>query len=109
MDRKALVRAQRAEAHGASRSAATAGRLPPFWTYDADTTTDYTGERGDDYTTTETYTTQENGRSVTRTRTVTHTRWRPAAGRVSDHFDDVLIPAGGAMPRKIVDRLSRGI
>ena len=77
----------------------------PFWTYDADTTTDYTGERGDDYTTTETYTAQENGRSVTRTRTVTHTRWRPAAGRVSDHFDDLLIPAGGAMPRRIVDRL----
>jgi ribosomal protein S27E len=77
----------------------------PFWTYDADTTTDYTGDRGDDYTTTETYTTRENGRSVTRTRTVVHTRWRPAAGRVSDRFDDVLVPAGGAMPRTIVDRL----
>ncbi len=77
----------------------------PFWTYDADSTTDYTGQRGDDYTTTETYTAQENGHSVTRTRTVTHTRWRSAAGRVSDRFDDVLIPAGGAMPRTIVDRL----
>ncbi len=77
----------------------------PFWTYDADTTTDYTGERGDDYTTTETYTTTENGHPVTRTRTVVHTRWSSASGRVSDRFDDLLIPAGGAMPRAIVDRL----
>ncbi|MGH7688804.1 MAG: hypothetical protein ACREN3_04290, partial [Gemmatimonadaceae bacterium] len=77
----------------------------PFWTYDADTITDYTGERGDDYTTTETYTASENGRTVTRTRTVVHTRWRPAEGRVADQFDDVLIAAGGAMPRAIVDRL----
>jgi hypothetical protein len=77
----------------------------PFWTYDADTTTDYTGERGDDYTTTESYTAVENGQTVTRTRTVVHTRWSGASGRVSNHFDDVLVPAGGAMPRPIVDRL----
>lgn len=77
----------------------------PFWTYDADTTTDYTGERGDDYTTTETYSTTENGQSVTRTRTVVHTRWSGASGHVSNQFDDVLVPAGGAMPRTIVDKL----
>jgi hypothetical protein len=77
----------------------------PFWTYDAETTTDYTGERGDDYTTTESYTTTENGRSVTRTRTVVHTRWSGASGRVSNRFDDVLVAAGGAMPRPIVDKL----
>jgi hypothetical protein len=35
----------------------------------------YTGQRGDDYWTTETYTTTENGRSVTRTRQVRRTRW----------------------------------
>ena len=77
----------------------------PFWTYDADTTTEYTGQRGDDYTTTETYTANENGRPVTRTRTVVHTRWSGASGQVRNQFDDVLVAAGGAMPRPIVDKL----
>ena len=77
----------------------------PFWTYDADTTTSYSGQRGDDYTTTETYAAVEDGRTVTRTRTVVHTQWSAAAGTVRHTFDDVLVPAGGAMPRAIVDRL----
>ena len=77
----------------------------PFWTYDAEATTSYTGQRGDDYTVTETYTTQENGRQVTKTRSVTHTRWSPASGIVHDSFDDVLICASGSVPATIVRKL----
>ena len=77
----------------------------PFWTYDAATTTAYTGERGDDYQTTETYTTQENGRTVTRTRIVTRTRWSHASGTVENSFDDVLVCASGSIPQPIVRRL----
>jgi hypothetical protein len=65
----------------------------PFWTYDSHTTSDYQGQRGEHYYTTETYTTVENGRSVTRTRQVRHTRWHPAEGTVARDFDDVLVPA----------------
>jgi O-glycosyl hydrolase len=69
------------------------GTYLPHWGFDDRTTTDYTGQRGDHYYTTETYTTQENGQTVTRTRQVQHTRWSHAQGRVSRDFVDVL--AGG--------------
>lgn len=61
----------------------------PFWTFDSDASTDYTGERGDDYHETESYT--ENGER--KTRTVTKTSWHYAAGNVRRHFDDVPVPA----------------
>jgi hypothetical protein len=62
----------------------------PHWGFDDRTTTDYTGQRGEHYYTTETYTTQENGQSITRTRQVQHTRWWPTSGRVNRDFVDVL-------------------
>jgi DNA-directed RNA polymerase subunit RPC12/RpoP len=77
----------------------------PFWTYDSDTTSSYTGERGTYYYTTETYTTEENGRTVTRTREVRHTSWTPVSGIVLDNFDDVLILASNSLPRNYTDRL----
>jgi DNA-directed RNA polymerase subunit RPC12/RpoP len=77
----------------------------PCWTYDSDTDTHYTGERGDDYWTTETYTTIENGRTVTRTRQVKRTRWTSVSGRVFESFDDVLVLASESLPRKYVERL----
>ena len=66
----------------------------PFWTYDTCTTTDYTGQRGEHYYTTETYyETDSRGNQVQRTRQVRHTRWYPASGNVRGAFDDILIPA----------------
>jgi DNA-directed RNA polymerase subunit RPC12/RpoP len=82
-----------------------AGVYIPYWTYDSDTTTSYTGERGDYYYTTETYTATEDGRQVTRTRQVRHTRWTPASGTVWNTFDDVLILASKSLPRKYADSL----
>ena len=38
------------------------GVYVPYWTYDCETTTDYVGQRGEVYSTTETYTTTVNGR-----------------------------------------------
>jgi DNA-directed RNA polymerase subunit RPC12/RpoP len=77
----------------------------PFWTYDSNTTTSYSGERGDYYYTTESYTAEENGRTVTRTRRVRHTRWTHANGVVENGFDDVLILASKSLPKKYADRL----
>ncbi|GIH02151.1 hypothetical protein Rhe02_02180 [Rhizocola hellebori] len=65
----------------------------PHWTLDSQTASDYTGQRGDDYWATESYTTTVNGQSQTQTRQVRRTRWRPASGSVSRRFDDVLVPA----------------
>lgn len=77
----------------------------PYWTYDTDTYTRYTGMRGDYYYETETYTTTENGKTVTKTRQVRKTRWWPASGSVSHFFDDILVVASNALPRTYVNKL----
>jgi LSD1 subclass zinc finger protein len=81
------------------------GLYIPYWTYDSDTSSDYTGERGTDYQVSETYTTTENGRSVTKTRTVTRTRWNSVSGHVDNLFDDVLVVASKSLPREYVEKL----
>jgi DNA-directed RNA polymerase subunit RPC12/RpoP len=64
----------------------------PHWTFDAQTRSDYTGQRGEHYWVTETYTTTDSeGRSQTQTRQVQKTRWYPASGTVARAFDDVLV------------------
>jgi hypothetical protein len=73
----------------------------PFWTYYCHTDSTYTGERGENYYTTETYT--ENGE--TRTREVEHTRWYPASGSVSGDFNNVLVPATTAVPEERLNKL----
>jgi DNA-directed RNA polymerase subunit RPC12/RpoP len=76
----------------------------PFWTYDTNTTTDYTGQRGEHYWETETYYERDSqGNQVQRTRQVRHTRWYSASGTVTGSFDDVLIPATASLPS---DRLA---
>ena len=78
----------------------------PFWTYDSNTTTQYTGLRGDYYYVTETYYERDaQGRQVQRTRQVRHTRWSAASGVVSRPFDDVLIPATLSFSTKRLDAL----
>lgn len=61
----------------------------PFWTFDADLTTQYSGEGGKTYTTTHTRTV--NGR--TETYTETHVRWYPIAGVKTYHYDDEKVCA----------------
>ena len=82
-----------------------AGVYVPYWTYDSDTTTSYSGERGDHYYTTENYTVVENGKTVVRTRQVQHTRWTQAAGTVYNSFDDILVLASRSLPKKYADSL----
>lgn len=81
------------------------GIYVPYWTYDADTKTNYQGERGDNYQVQESYQTTENGRRVTRTRMVTKIRWRRVSGRVQRFFDDVLVLASKSLPRSITEQL----
>jgi DNA-directed RNA polymerase subunit RPC12/RpoP len=94
------------------------GVYVPFWTYDSMTYTHYTGERGDDYTETESYTDTEmytetdadgnsvtRSRPVTRTRQVTKTRWSSVSGEVDHFFDDILIYASQSLPEELVGKL----
>jgi len=81
------------------------GIYVPYWTYDANTQSWYTGERGVYYYETESYTTTENGKTVTKTRQVRKTHWTPVSGHVYNNFDDVLVVASHSLPRKYTDRL----
>lgn len=78
------------------------GLYTPYWTYDANTTTSYVGQRGDDYTTTETYT---DSSGQTQTRSVTKTRWTRTSGTVYQTFDDIPIVASTSLPEKYVTKL----
>lgn len=78
----------------------------PFWTYDANTHSFYTGQRGEYYYVTESYTeTDSQGNTVTKTRQVRQTNWYPVTGTVSRWFDDILIPATKSLPKKRLDAL----
>jgi predicted RNA-binding Zn-ribbon protein involved in translation (DUF1610 family) len=81
------------------------GMYLPYWTYDCNTFSNYTGERGEHYYETEYYTAMESGRSVRRSRQVRRTRWHPANGSVNVSFDDVLVPATHSLPRNYLDAL----
>ncbi|GLY64445.1 hypothetical protein [Amycolatopsis taiwanensis] len=86
-----------------SEAESTKGTYLPHWTYDANTTSRYTGARGQYYYVTEHYTDSNGNR---RTRQVRRTRWYPASGTVSRFFDDVLVPGTGYVPVKRLDELA---
>jgi hypothetical protein len=94
-------------APNALRKLAALGQLSgvyiPYWTYDAMTVTFYEGERGDNYTTTESYTDANGNRQ---TRTVVHTRWTPVSGEVRHFFDDVLVCGSTSLPADLLDRIN---
>ncbi|MFQ5571497.1 MAG: hypothetical protein ACE5G0_17600 [Rhodothermales bacterium] len=89
----------------ARREGGLNGMYIPHWTYDANTTTRYVGQRGEYYYVSESYTTVENGQTVTRTRQVRKTRWYSASGVVYNTFDDVLVVASTSLPRKYMQKL----
>lgn len=92
-------------APSALKTMAQAGKMSsiyiPYWTYDANTYSRYTGERGEHYYTTETY--YENGEQ--KQRQVQKTAWYSASGSVSRNFDDVCVPATQSLPEKYINNL----
>lgn len=84
---------------------AVTGMYVPYWTYDCNTVTPYSGQRGDDYYVTESYTALVNGKSVARTRQVKKTRWRDVSGVVRNTFDDLLVPASHSLPDQHIHAL----
>ncbi|NOT76409.1 MAG: hypothetical protein HOP08_15880 [Cyclobacteriaceae bacterium] len=82
--------------HYVDRADRLSGMYLPFWTFDAETETSYSGEKGIDRQVSESYTDSDGKRQQ---RTVTHTDWYPASGNVSDTFDDILIEASTTLPK----------
>jgi DNA-directed RNA polymerase subunit RPC12/RpoP len=76
----------------------------PYWTYDAMTVTFYEGERGEDYTTTESYTDANGNRH---TRTVVHTNWYPVSGEVRHFFDDLLLCSSKSVPADLLAQIDQ--
>ncbi|ETD86601.1 hypothetical protein [Rhodobacter capsulatus] len=74
------------------------GVYAPFWTFDAETRSHYSGARGDAYYETEQVRVEVNGKMETRSQQVRHVRWTPVAGRVARDFDDVVIYASRSLP-----------
>ena len=81
------------------------GVYVPYWTFDADTKSRYTGARGEHYFETRTVTVNVNGRNEQRQEQVQKTRWYPASGTVARRFDDVLVIASTSLPTGLGDGL----
>lgn len=77
----------------------------PYWTFDSNTETSYSGARGDVFYARQQVQTVRNGQMVTETKQVPQINWTPAQGRVARFFDDVLIGASKSLPRQILDQL----
>lgn len=82
------------------------GIYVPYWTYDADTKSSYTGQRGTIYYVSQTYYATINGKRQRRTRRVQKIRWSAVRGRVARFFDDVLVLASNSLPKKYTDGLA---
>ena len=78
------------------------GMYIPFWTYDSNTYTEYSGSRGDHYYVTEYYTDSEGNQQ---SRQVRRTMWTYVSGWVSNTFDDVLVCASKSLPEKLTQEL----
>ncbi|MEO1016575.1 MAG: primosomal protein N' (replication factor Y) - superfamily II helicase [Pseudomonadota bacterium] len=77
----------------------------PYWTYDSQTDTNYTGQRGETYLEPVRVTRTVKGKRVVRTEMVQKVRWYPARGRVKRFFDDVLVLASYSLPHWLTDKL----
>ncbi len=77
------------------------GIYVPYWTFDADTKSDYQGERGTVYY--ESRSVTRNGK--TETVRVQKVRWRGVSGHVARWFDDVLVLASRSLPKRFTDAL----
>lgn len=77
------------------------GIYVPYWTFDADTKSRYTGQRGTDYYINQTVVRNGKKQNVR----VRKTKWRAVSGRVARFFDDVLVLASRSLPKKYTDGL----
>jgi len=85
----------------ARKGRAMEGIYVPFWTYDAESQSRYSGQRGTTYYVSETV--MVDGKAEQRR--VAKIRWTPVSGRVRRFFDDVLVLASKSLPKRYTDAL----
>jgi DNA-directed RNA polymerase subunit RPC12/RpoP len=90
----------------ARKGRAMDGVYVPFWTFDADSDSRYSGERGEYYYETRRVQVRVNGRMESREERVRHTRWYSASGRVSRDFNDMLVTASRSLPKRLGNELT---
>ncbi|MCK9792340.1 hypothetical protein M1843_01090 [Isoptericola sp. 4D.3] len=73
------------------------GSYLPHWTFDAETSSSYTGQRGDAY-----HVTVKDGDTERQERRVS---WTPVSGHVERSFDDLLVPASSQVAELDLRRL----
>ena len=82
------------------------GIYVPYWTYDAETRTEYTGQRGTVHHRTRQVSVVVGGKRRTQLQQVPEVRWTRARGRVARDFDDVLVLASTSLPKSYTDALA---
>jgi DNA-directed RNA polymerase subunit RPC12/RpoP len=82
------------------------GIYVPYWTYDAETASRYSGARGTVYHESRPMSVIVNGRRQTQMQQVARVRWQPAHGRVRRDFDDVLVLGSASLPKRFTDALA---
>jgi len=82
------------------------GVYVPYWTYDAETESRYSGARGTVYHESRPMQIMVKGRRRTQMQQVTRVRWQPASGRVARAFDDVLVLGSASLPKRFTDALA---
>ena len=89
-----------------ARQEGIGGVYLPFWDYDADTVSQYRGERGQHYWETEYYEVDDGkGGRTQASRQVQKTAWYPASGQVARQFQNVLVAASKAVNEGRLDAL----
>lgn len=95
---KTLWFAPSALKHSAIFTEKLKGIYLPFWTYDCQATTTYTGEQGIEYSE---RVEDENGDYHSETRV----RWHPVSNKISITFDDILVPGSKSLPENKIKAL----
>ena len=85
---------------------AMTGVYAPFWSFDADTSSRYRGQRGEHYYETRSVTRRVNGKTETHQEKVQKTRWHSVSGKVARQFDDLLIMASTSLPDRLGNELT---
>ncbi|MDD4188468.1 MAG: hypothetical protein PHX37_00060 [Eubacteriales bacterium] len=81
------------------------GVYVPFWTYDADTWSAYSGEAGEYYYETQNGWAKVNGKQQMVTKQVRQIRWRPTSGVYTEYFDEIPVNASKNIEENIINKL----
>ena len=81
------------------------GLYTPYWTFDADTQSNYRGQRGDVYYVDRYVRVMTDKGPRKQLQRIPQVRWTRVSGRVRRWFDDVLVLGSSALPKQFTDDL----